>query len=256
MWRRKESVVVAPPSPNPVPPEQQQIQEPLPQHRQPQNITRDLQSLREIKQLKETISQLQEVIRNQVSKQQQYEILIQEMKKDRDEMKDMFTALINMIAHSQLTSAGKAVQVTPHDAPTTPVMSGPRSHMTVSPAAVGNRSRGNSMVNLATQSLITSTIKPVTQPTSQQTIATHNAFTALMQQKPQPKPATTTPQSTVSTDEEKEDDNDDDDVMSINSATPQEASSFSLGKKHNRNAGPSPNKKPKKKTKPHSTKYT
>ena len=62
---------------------------------------------------------------------------------------------------------------------------------------------------------------------------------------------TTTPHPTTSTEDEIQDDNDVDDMDDVDmSSTPKEASSFPLGKKHTRTVESSPNKKPKKKTKP------
>jgi hypothetical protein len=260
VWKKNESAVVGPDSQSP--PNSQTLVPvvQLQQQLQPQTHQQSpsSQSTREIKQLKDTIAKLQEVIRNQVSKQQQYETLIEEMNKDRKAIKNMFDSLMTMLTQTQPLAANKTIQVIQHDAPTTPVMSSTRSHITASPAAVGNRSRGSSIVNLANQSLITSTIKPVTHTIAQPAIPTHNAFTALMPHKTQAKPATTTQHPTASTDDEKEDDNVnvdmDDDVMATHTNTPKEASSFSLGKKHIRTMEPSPNKKPKKKTKAHSTK--
>jgi hypothetical protein len=261
VWRNQETAVLGhlnPVVPTSTPPQHPHNHNQQQQQQSHYEINSSNHSAREIKGLKDTIAQLKKVIRDQVSKQQQYDTIIQEMRKDRQEMKDMFTKLVTMMTHSHTNAASKNVQVIPYDAPSTPVMSGTRSHISALPSAVGNRSRGNSLVNLANQSLITNTIKPVTQTTPQTTISTHNAFTALMHQKSQNKPTTTAPQSTISTDDEKEDvnacdDDDVDEIMSTDTPTPKKASSFSLGKKHTRTSGTSP-KKPKKKTKAHSTK--
>ena len=246
VWKKNESAVVDLVSQSPP-----QSQTMVVQQQQPRQHPLSSQASREIKQLKDTITQLQEVIRNQVSKQQQYETIIHELRQDRKEMKDMLKELMSLITTRTNTTTTNGVQVIPHDAPPTPVMTSTRGHITASPAAVGNRSRGNSLVNLANQSLITSTIKPVNQSIPHSSIPTHNAFTALMQPKPPAKQTTTTPHPTTSTEDEIQDDNDVDDMDDVDmSSTPKEASSFPLGKKHTRTVESSPNKKPKKKTKP------
>ena len=138
------------------------------QHKQPPSTTRDTQYLREIKELKETIKQLQEVIKQQATTQQQSEKIINTLMEDRKELKDMMSEMMAFMRTNHTSASSNGVRVTQHDAPPQPAMTATRSSMVSSPAAVGARSRGSSLVNLATQSLITPSITQVTQQQQQQ----------------------------------------------------------------------------------------